>query len=118
MCGHCDQLLCEKALKENRRLYFDNGEWIRMEGCDKVLSRASSPLCVSVPGSDDLEVGSGDLSHDSNQLYEEISSGDEFTFSPDEDCQGILSMFCVCMFIRSASLYELFLSCRQFGVLG
>ena len=72
-----------------------------MEGCDEVLSRESSPLCVSVPDSDDLQVGSGDVLHDSNQLNEEISLDDNFTFSTDEDCQDIPGMFCACAYVHT-----------------
>ena len=72
VCGHCDKLLCEKALKEHRRLYFNDGEWIRIEDYDGG-SYASSPFCVSPPGSDDL----GALSRD-NELHEEMNGSDEF----------------------------------------
>lgn len=88
VCGHCDKLLCEKALKEHRRLYFNDGEWIRIQECDEG-SCASSPFCVSPPGSDDL----GALSHDNEQLDEEWNVSDEFPeYSSDGD--EVSSKFC------------------------
>jgi len=83
LCGHCDKLLCDKALKEHRRLYFDDEEWIRMEECEEG-SRPSSPFCVSPPDSDDPQLGSsssGSLSHDSTQSDEEMSSDVEDAFA-------------------------------------
>lgn len=83
VCGHCDKLLCDKALKEHRRLYFDDEEWIRMEECEEG-SRPSSPFCVSPPDSDDPQLGSsssGSLSHDSTQSDEEMSSDVEDAFA-------------------------------------
>jgi len=57
MCGHCDKLLCDKALKEHRRLYFDEdkGVWIRFGDGEDRESRGSSPLCVSLPSSSSSE---------------------------------------------------------------
>lgn len=48
LCGHCDQVLSEKALKEHRRLYFHNGAWIRLTET-QVTSRTSSPISISSP---------------------------------------------------------------------
>ena len=91
VCGHCDRLLCDKTLKEHRRVYFDNGAWIRCHGDDhEVDSRSSSPLCVSAPVSGDHQLSShSSLEPDQLQLNESMSSDDEFadfTNSPDKEC--------------------------------
>ena len=61
ICGHCNQLLSEKAIKEHRRLYFDEkkGVWIKLSQ-ESDDSLASSPLGLSPPGSDALDVESVD----------------------------------------------------------
>ena len=45
-CGHCHKLLSEKALKEHRRLYEIEGEWIESHQADE-RSRTTSPLLFS-----------------------------------------------------------------------
>ena len=48
LCGHCDQLLSEKTLKEHKRLYFHDGQWIRAQSIeDEQQSVASSPISLS-----------------------------------------------------------------------
>ena len=42
-CGHCHKLLSEKALKEHRRLYEVDGEWIESQQDDE-RSHTTSPL--------------------------------------------------------------------------
>ncbi len=73
---------------EGYRLYFNNGEWMTVEKCDEG-SRASSRLCVSLPGSDGgLQDSSAESTHD---ICEDMSS-DEFTATEcndDESCQGV-----------------------------
>ena len=51
VCGHCNQILSEKALKEHRRLYYDERSrvWITVD--KSAVSPASSPFCLSPPGS-------------------------------------------------------------------
>ena len=78
MCPHCDQLLSDKAIKEHRRIYYDNDqkEWVKVTSESQeqeARSSASSPLGITPPSSD----SSVDLSH---SLFEEQSF--------DVDCPG------------------------------
>lgn len=87
VCGHCNQLLSDKALKEHYRLYFDDekGVWIKFSEEDKSGgSLVSSPLGFSPPGSD---VGS---------VEEHLSqSSDEQPFEDCDmdlaECSGVLT---------------------------
>ena len=77
MCGHCDQLLSEKTLKEHRKLYFNdaNGAWIRFRGEDDHNSRCSSPLCVSLPS--DSSIANPSLEPPDTSSHADMSSEDE-----------------------------------------
>ena len=69
VCGHCNQLLSEKALKEHRRLYFDDqkGEWIKLsKKSQSNESNTSSPIDLSPPGSNASQVES--IGEGSSQL--------------------------------------------------
>lgn len=91
VCGHCDKLLCDKALKEHRRLYFDEdkGVWIRL-GEDRE-SHCSSPLCVSLP---------------SSSSEEELAGPEDVEMSSDEE-----PLTCVTEHQSSKKIVTLIINC-------
>ena len=124
MCGHCDQLLSEKTLKEHRKLYFNdaNGTWIRFRGEDDHNIRCSSPLCVSLPSDSSItnpSLESPDTSNaDMNSEDEAFEVQSDHEFEPgmqvmiisynynnyyygsvwiSRSCLSII--FCVCLFV-------------------
>ena len=84
VCGHCNQLLSEKALKEHHRLYLDEekGVWVKLsEESDDSL--ASSPLGLSPPGSDALDVESVDQSFSQSSTEQPFEDNDMIVAAED-----------------------------------
>ena len=52
LCSHCNQLLSDKAIKEHRRLYYDEEHkvWLKVSQ-GEASSCGSSPFELSPPGS-------------------------------------------------------------------
>ena len=63
VCGHCGRSLGNKALKEHRRLYFHDGQWLREDHENQQdtgeQSNSSSPMNLSDPESDNSFEGTG-----------------------------------------------------------
>ena len=65
-----------QTIKEHRKLYFENGAWIRFE--ENEGSRGSSPLCFPFSSSSDCQAEGISAESDVDSVSEESAmSGDE-----------------------------------------
>jgi hypothetical protein len=64
VCGHCGRSLGNKALKEHRRLYFHDGQWLKEDHAKQdVESNCSSPMNLSDPESEHSFQGTGSVEY-------------------------------------------------------
>ena len=110
LCEHCNKLLGEKAYKEHHRLYFQRGEWLKVQHMDHAEdSLASSPLSL---GSDPPSNGHNNTEVNDIALEEE-SDDSRGSSMIDLDSNSPCS---VCSDDNSeeiASTYELKLYCTR-----
>lgn len=92
VCGHCGKTLGDKALKEHRRLYYHEGQWLKEdhENQQDIESNCSSPMYLSDPESENSFQATGSVDY-----YSDNEDMETFQ-SPELQCpeNGILAISC------------------------
>ena len=94
ICGHCNQLLSAKTVKQHRRLFFHDGKWIIKAHEDGSIlsdthgSSASSPISLSPCASDcGSDFGSESALNQCMDVEQDDSAPEQHV--PPEDLSGV-----------------------------
>lgn len=99
LCGHCGAKLGIKAYKEHKKLFYQEGRWLKLDLSHANPSNApleipesshSSSITLSDPGgsigassSDRVDLAGDVGSHKSSELFESEDSDSEVVMGPD-----------------------------------